>query len=211
MLARLRKSLMAFSFLSLSLPYFASAGLIGTTGMTYPFAERDALTEIEESAGKVNWQTLYSRERNRAENYRPSSLPTLPRAASNTVRSIDMTYTLDEDIPDPRQPGKVLYPKGFAFNPLEYLALPGAIVFLDASDKGQLEWLRSSPWWNDDAATIVLIGGDAKKIAKLAGRPTYFGDRKLVERLDIQAVPSVARQKGNTMIVEEIRVQDRHR
>lgn len=193
-----------FMVIVATFPALASARVMGTAGATYPIAEKDALTEIEEKARKVDWQGEFARAKSQADRFRPDDLKRLPRAAKHAVRAVDMTYTLEDDIPDPRNPGRSLYPRGFRFNPLDYLSLPGVIVFLDASDRRQVDWLRASPFAADEMATIVLTGGDIGNVENIAKRPVFYADGKLIERLDIRAVPSVARQNGRMIEVEEI-------
>ncbi len=43
-----------------------------------------------------------------------------------------MTFTLGNDIPDGK--GGVLYPKGYAFNPSNYLSLTSLLVVIDSDD-----------------------------------------------------------------------------
>lgn len=192
-------------FMLVAIPALASARVLGTVGATYPFAEKDALTEIEERAKQVDWRRVLARAARQPESLRPDEFRQLPKVRKHDVRSVDMTYTLDADIPDPRNPGRALYPRGFRFNPLDYMTLPGAVVFLDASDKRQVDWLKGSPHAADGLATIVLTGGDAGDVEKITKRPVFYAGR-LIDRLDIRAVPSVARQNGRMLEVEEIHV-----
>ena len=48
---------------------------------------------------------------------------------------VDMTYTLDRDIADEK--GNVVYPKGYTFNPLDYITYPGTLVILDGNSPTQ--------------------------------------------------------------------------
>lgn len=188
--------------LALLIPVVASAKSLGVVGKTYPFAEKDALAEIEEKAKQVNWSKHLSNLKTAVANYKPDA-PDLPRVIKNRARKIDPNYTLDLDIPDPRNPTRILYPKGFRFNPFQYFTLPGCIVFVNAADKKQLAWLKKSPFANDASTTILLTGGDAAKAEGLFSRPFTYASNAIVERLDIMAVPSAACQKGVDVEVYE--------
>ena len=112
---------------------------LGTVGRVYPVTEPDALAEIQEAARRVDWHTALDQEKTRAaiQRFRPNGLHSLPVAKADKVFQVNMTYTLASDIPDGK--GGVLYPKGFAFNPLDYGGLSGGLVIIDGSDSGQVE------------------------------------------------------------------------
>ncbi|WP_224962478.1 hypothetical protein [Geomonas subterranea] len=180
----------------------ASAKNLGVVGKTYPFAERDALAEIEERAKQVDWNKHLAKLKTDVARYKPE-LPDLPRVIADRVRRIDSTYTLDVDVPDPRDPSRVLYPKGFSFNPFQYFTLPGCIVFVDVGDKKQLAWLKKSSFAADASATILLTGGEAAKAEEMFSRPFTYASSSIVDRLNILAVPSAACQKGVEVEVHE--------
>jgi conjugal transfer pilus assembly protein TraW len=186
-------------------PVLASAGVIGTVGQTYPFAERDALTEVQEAAKKVNWKKLLAAAKEQARHYRPSMLE-LRRATVARKRQVDMSYTLDVDVPDPRDPSRILYPKGYSFNPLHFMTMPACVVFINAGDRAQRDWLISSPYGHDLLTPILLTGGDVDGIERALKRPVYSADSLLLERFGIEVVPSVACQNGDSLEVEEINV-----
>jgi len=71
----------------------------------------------------------------------------LPSALEDSIRTVDMTYTTEFDVPDGR--GNILYPKGYVFNPLEYVYLPNMLVFINGGKKDQVEWFNSSAYFND--------------------------------------------------------------
>ena len=189
-------------------PMIASAGVIGTVGRTYPFAERDALTEVQEAAKQVNWKKLLSDAKESARHYRPT-IPDIHRATAARKHLVEMSYTLDVDVPDPRDPSRVLYPKGFSFNPLQYMSMPACVVFVNTGDRAQRNWLISSLYGKDLLTPILLTGGDVDSIERVLKRPAYLADSVLLERFGIEAVPSVACQKGISIEVEEIDVDAR--
>lgn len=179
---------------------------LGAVGATYEISEPDALLEIEERAKQVNWDKVF--EKNKMEEmvrtYRPSDLRPLPRVTATRVYSVDMTYTLTQDIPDGR--GGVLYPNGFSFNPLQHLSLPNVLVFIDGSDPDQIAWFAASPYAKDKRATLLLTEGDYYDLMKKFRRPTYYATKNILSRMNVTAVPAVAVQKGSMIEVHEIEV-----
>lgn len=194
----------------IALPELVSAGIIGTVGLTYPFAERDALSEVEESAKQVNWKKILAEAKVQARRYKPK-ITVIPRAAAARKRQVDMSYTLDVDVPDPRDPSRVMYPRGYTFNPLQYMQIPGCVVFVNAGDRPQREWLIKKQAGRDLQTPIVLTGGDLESVQKAMKRPVFFADALLLERFGIEAVPAVACQNGAFLEVEEFEIEKDHR
>ena len=90
----------------------------GEVGRTWPIAEQDALTEIEAKARQVEWRKVL--ERKKVEAYQgPPDKGSLPRARRDRTVPVDLTYTTSIDVPDGK--GGILYPKGYTFNPLDYV------------------------------------------------------------------------------------------
>lgn len=181
----------------------AQAKELGTFGMTYRIAERDALTEIEERAKQVDWHKVL--DKRKVENFQgPPDRMRLPRAKRNRSFPVDMTYTTDIDVPDGK--GGILYPKGYTFNPLDYVAYPKTLVVIDGTDPEQVKWFAASEYDKRLDVTLLLTGGSFGAVSKRISRPLFYADRKIVERLKLQAVPSVVRQKGRIMEVTEVKL-----
>lgn len=187
---------------ALSVPAVATAKNLGVVGKTYPFAEKDALAEVEERVKQVDWDKQMANLKTGMVDFKPE-LVGLPKVIANRTRKIDPNYTLDVDVPDPRDPSRVLYPKGFQFNPFQFFTLPGCVVFFNADDKKQVSWFRKSSFSSDANATILLTGGDVAKMEEVLNRPVTYATSTLAERFDIMAVPSVACQKGAEVEVYE--------
>jgi conjugal transfer pilus assembly protein TraW len=179
-------------------PSFAK--VIGTDGATYPIVEKDALSEVEEAAARVDWSKMFN---DGAKNNQALKLQIdpLPIVAKTSVRTIKMSYTLEEDMPNPQDPTTTLYPKGFTFNPLDYSILPGKLVFIDGSNKDQVAWAKSL---KDDSAMVIVTGGDYNKVGAELKTIAYNADQKLIDMFKIKAVPTIVTQKGSELQVEEV-------
>ena len=180
----------------------AEAKTVGVLGKVYPIAERDALEEIEERARQVDWPSILAGER--PESFRPPNLVRLPRVNRGRSFLVDMTYTLDFDIPDGK--GGILYPKGYRFNPLDYIPFNQTLVIIDGDDSEQVEWLQGSPLAHRPDTLILLTGGNFAGVGEGLGRAVFYAMRPVIERFQLKGVPSVIRPKGRFMEVEEIEV-----
>lgn len=181
------------------------AKMLGTFGTTYRITERDALAEIEDRARQVDWNKVL--DKRKVENYQgPPDKVTLPRAKRDRSFPVDMTYTTEIDVPDGK--GGILYPKGYTFNPLDYVTYPKTLVVIDGADVDQVKWFASSEYDKRLDVTLLLTGGNFGVVSKRISRPLFYADRKIIERLKLKAVPSVIKQKGRVMEVNEILVPD---
>lgn len=187
-------------------PAVSYASAAGSAGAVYPIAERDALEEIQERVGKVDWNSHFERLKKSLKSYRPGNLYPLPKAKEDRIFAVDLTYTLEFDIPDGK--GGILYPKGYTFNPLDYAGLPNVLVFIDGEDRGQVEWFRRSEYAKNPGAMLLLTDGSYFSLSEKLHRPVFYATRQIVERFNLRAVPSVLYQKEKLVEVKEIGVKD---
>jgi conjugal transfer pilus assembly protein TraW len=184
----------------------ASANIkhLGVFGKIYTIAETDALQEIESKAASIDWQKVIQSNENleKLKNFKPKDISKLPKAIHDRTYLVDMTYTLDFDIPNGK--GGILYPVGYTFNPLDYMDYPRTLVVFDAADPEQIEWLEASAFAKDINTRLLITDGIYLKTRTRLSRHVYFAMPTIINRLQLQAVPSVIRQKGNKMEVTEI-------
>jgi conjugal transfer pilus assembly protein TraW len=195
-------SLCFFVFLFFASPVYSK--VIGTVGKTYPIAEPDALAEIEASAGKINMAEMVKQARDKAGNFKPDNPVSLVQAGKNSTFKVQMSYTLEFDIPDGK--GGVLYPKGYSFNPLDYVTYPGILVVIDGTVKEQVEWFKQSAYVNDIRAKLLITNGQYYDLAMELKRPVYFLTPEIAKAFNLQAVPCVVMQNGKFMEVREFYV-----
>lgn len=181
----------------------AIAKEIGVTGRTYAIAERDALDELEERSRKVDWQKHLKAIK--PGNYRPANLMVLPKARKTNTFLVDMAYTLENDIYNDK--GKLLYPKGYTFNPLDFIKYQKTLVVIDGDDSDQLRWFQTSSLKNRLDVSLFITQGASLEIAKKIKRPVYYATSPLIARFQLKALPSIVKAKGKNMEVEEIAVQ----
>ena len=201
---RFRAIVLTAIFICISGADVSFARHLGTVGNVYPVVEPDALAEIREAAARVDWEKAMDRQKKLAmiKNFRPGDLHPLPAAKADKSFLVDMTYTLDADIPDGK--GGVLYPSGFSFNPLDYVSLTSVLVVIDAGDRRQVDWFKASPYAEDYRTRLLLSGGDYYDLSEELDRPVFYLVDRVARRLQVAAVPSVIRQQGNMLQVQEV-------
>lgn len=181
----------------------AHAKELGSVGTTYGIAEKDALAEIEERAKGVDWGKALQLKP--IEEYDgPEDRVRLPRAGRDKAYAVDLTYTLTMDIPDGK--GGILYRQGYTFNPLEYVAFTKTLVVINGNDPDQVKWFASSEYKGRLDVMLLLTEGSYRKLGKKLDVPLFYADSTIIGRLRLEAVPSVVKQEGRSMMVTEVAV-----
>jgi conjugal transfer pilus assembly protein TraW len=191
------------AFIVMALPSNAAIHDLGTFGQTYPVAEQDALKEIKGRVAQVDWSKIFSRKKmeKAVQNYRPDT-PFLSRAREDAVKLVDMTYTLAFDIPDGK--GGILYPKGYTFNPLDYVNFENTLVIINGDDPDQVAWFMGSDYAGEFDSMLLLTGGSYYELGKKLERPVFYVTADIIRRFQLGAVPSIVHQKGRYMEVREV-------
>lgn len=203
--------MIVFSFVLLTvnllLPGVGQAKDLGTIGATYSISERDAVEEMQERAKQVDWQKLFDKKTNKdkLKKYHPKDLVLLPRAQRGRTRMVDMSYTLDFDIPDER--GNIIYPAGYTFNPLDYITYPRTIVIINGADREQVDWFKKAPYFKDSNAVLWITDGNYYDLSVELKRNVFYANSFIVQKFKLSYVPSVIKQKGNLLEVKEIDVE----
>lgn len=175
---------------------------LGKYGATYPVVEQDAIAQLKKAIAKYDWEKFKRKQKEKIKNFMPKDLVDLPAAGENKVFHVDMTYTLKEDIAG--TDGKVIYPKGYQYNPMEYVFMRRIIVFINGRDEKQIQWYKQSPYPADMRTMLLITDGSYLDIRKKLHTSTvYYANREIIERMGIKALPSVAVQKGTQLEVRE--------
>lgn len=163
-----------------------------TIGRTWPISEPDAMAEIEARASRV--PDLAGRFGPRS-GWSAMKTASLSPAQENRVRTLVPFYTVEEDIRLPD--GRLLYPKGFTFNPLEYVSLPQRLVIVHPRDLG---WAIAHARLSD---FILLTAGDAISLSEKAGRPLFILEQRVKDRLGLTVAPVIVAQEGKRLVLTE--------
>ncbi|HEM55680.1 MAG TPA: hypothetical protein ENO30_02835 [Thermodesulfobium narugense] len=132
--------------LGIVLLVFIISGISYADGKVYPIAERDFLSEIEEKAKKVE-PVVRKKIEEEERKFLESKGEILTKAKKSYSYYVDITYTLPEDImyyDRESNQWKVLYPKGYRFNPIDYVMVdPPPIVVFNACDKSEVDFVSN--------------------------------------------------------------------
>lgn len=177
---------------------------LGVVGTTYPIAEPDMLAELQGQVAKNNHARKQWHEQ--IKTYQPADLHNLPRATTDRTFQVDMTYTLNRDLTD--ADGKLIYPKGYSFNPLDYINFPGGIVVIDGADPEQVAWFKQTPYAENHQMKLLITDGLAPELIQTLQRPVFYLTEDIAKRLQLKAVPSLIFQREKRMHVQEINLTD---
>lgn len=180
-------------------PAFGVVTNLGVVGDVYQVVEPDIATELRQQAEQNRIDDNEFLER--VKTYQPEDLHQLPRATEDRTFLVDTTYTLDHDLVDGN--GKVIYPRGFTFNPLDYVSFPGGLLVIDWDDPSQIKWFRQTPYATDRRVRLLLAGGYAYKAIEQLKRSVFYLVDEIAERLQLAAAPSLVIQKNNMLQVQE--------
>lgn len=179
----------------------AAQATTSTIGRTWPIVEPDALSEIE---GKVASLPPIAGKFGARSGWTATHSAALGTVHRNAVRSVVPFYTLADDIRLPD--GRVLYPKGFTFNPLTYVRLPQRLIVVHAGEIGwALAEARPTDW-------ILLASGsspspDPIALSQKVGRPIYILEEAVRDRLALTVAPVIISQVGQKLMLEERSVE----
>jgi len=200
-----KPSVILISLLVISLSAQANAVIhnLGVFGREYPIAEKDAIEELKSRAAAVDWGQVFSPEKTEKaiKGYKPETI-SLPGVFENQKRLVDISYQLEMDIPDGK--GGILYPRGYVFNPLAYVNFSKTLVIINGDDARQVDWFTGSGHAGKMETLLLITDGSYYDLAQKLNRPVFYATSRIVQRLQLRAVPSVARQSGTYMEIEEI-------
>ena len=161
---------------------------LGQAGPVYPIVETSVRQRQEPN------QNL------RSHTFAPLSLPV---SLAEKEQHLDLSYTVPRDITDAE--GKVLFPKGYRFNPLEHRRFRTMIV-IDGSDAKQVGWAENLEDAADPMTRIVITRGDKTAVSRRFKRQVYRLHPQVAERYRIASVPAIVKQKGAVLAVTTIPV-----
>lgn len=192
--------ILIFGLLSVSL---ASGKNLGTIGKTYPIVELDLVEEIK--AG-LDYEKLAKVMAEQRRNYQAKDIHALPTVKRDRTFFVDMTYTLDHDIPG--ENGQIMYPRGLNWNPLDYVSLQGPLVVINSEDAKQVEWFLKSPYNKNRQIKLLISAGFAAPLMKQLDRPVFYLTKTIADRLQLAAAPCVITQNGKKMMVQEVKIDE---
>lgn len=200
------KYLSFYTFIFLAFPLGVQAITeLESAGAVYPVVEPDVRIEMKRKAAE-KWKQQQKEYRDKIHAYQPANLQQLPDAKQDRTFAVDMTYTLDRNLTDKN--GKVLYPIGYRFNPLEYMSLTIGLVVIDGADPAQVRWFKKSTYSSNHKMKLLLSGGYAQSLSSELNRAVFYLDKNIADRFQLVAVPCVVVQRNKHIQVTEFLMQE---
>lgn len=182
---------------------------LGKIGVVYPITEKDLVELIKErlaermESGEV--AKLHDDLKDKSKSYaaRPPGTD-LPQVEVYRAKAFDPSFVLENDIRDAN--GRLIYSAGTLVNPLNHKVWGRAWCFIDGDSEDQVNW--AVDFCGDDLKSKrILVKGDVLKVMESTGKRFYFDQGKvLIDHFKLKAVPSVIRQSGRVLYVEEFPV-----
>lgn len=176
------------------------------TGQAFPIIETDLLSTIEarlkraEATGELARTNEMFAKRVEAKVRRPTPVAGLSPATETRDWTYDPTVQLEHDIRD--QKGNLIGRAGQRINPLDFVAIRQALVFVDGDDADQIAWATSR--YTDLNAKIIFVSGSPIEEMANRKRRFYFDQEgKLTSRFGIEHTPAIVQQNGRVMRVSE--------
>jgi conjugal transfer pilus assembly protein TraW len=186
----------------------AHAKDLGVYGETFPIAEEDLLTLIQnrlktmEGDGSLAQVQQELAKKAAQKIRRPAPVKGLVKTHTPRQWFYDPSLTVDKDIKDPR--GHLIAAKGQVINPLETLSWGAPLLLFDGDDPEQVAWAEQE----HTLAKWVLVKGSPVDMEEKLKRPVYFDQAgMLAGKFAIMQVPCRISQKDKKLWVEELTVQ----
>jgi conjugal transfer pilus assembly protein TraW len=145
--------------------------------------------------------------------HEPVAVAGITRTTKARSYTFDPTYTLQEDIylPD----GNLLHAEGTKVNPLNHMDLNRKMLFIDARDVTQEEWLKDQiKNHNKDLRSkeeeliVILVSGRPLELQDRLGKEIYFDQNGVLSsRFGIKQVPALVTQEEKLLRIEEIEIK----
>lgn len=191
----------------------AFAGILSTVGPTYPIAEKDALTFIEErlkakeasgELAEIQKQAI-ARSMESIEN--PPPLKGITTVQERKSRLFDPTVVLARTVTDPQ--GRILVAAGTRINPLDYTPLSKRLLFIDGRDPVQVKAARGIVERDGFKVKPILVAGSWLKTMRSWKVQVYYDQAgRMTQRFAITRVPAIVRQDGKRLLIEEVPPKD---
>lgn len=187
-------------------PMRSEARDYGQAAQPFPVIEPDLLATIEarlkqaEATGELARTNEMFAKRVEAKVRRPTPIAGISPAIAVREWDYDPSVRLERDIRD--QKGNLIASAGQTLNPLDFVAVKQALVFIDGDDAGQIAW-ATGRYTELSAKIIFVIGSPIDQMTSRKRRFYFDQEGELTSRFGIEHTPAVVRQKGRVMRVTE--------
>lgn len=178
-------------------------------GTTYQITEKDFLKDIQEKLQAAQKDGKLAKFQNDLKTQMatsvnsPKGVESITKASANREWFFDPSVSKPTDLAD--QTGKVFYRAGTKVNPLDYISMTQALIFIDGDDETQVKWALKQHKQLKSKAKIILIRGKIIDLMRLKKVRLYFDQGgNLTNKFSIKAVPAVVEQEGKMLKVREV-------
>ncbi len=188
----------------ISLQPEASGKDLGVWGKLYEIREPDMLSYIKNKTRRIDIETLRKEITSRIEktHHALSSVSlNVPTATEQRVRYVDPSVKITSPVYDLF--GRKIFSAG-TVNPLDYISLSKDILVLQ---EDQIQTTLAEMGGERKNLILILTDGDAERSSLQAGQSVYRTSRLILQRLQIEKVPSLVTQDGQKLRVQEIVVK----
>jgi conjugal transfer pilus assembly protein TraW len=175
----------------------AEAKDAGVFGPTYPIAEEDAIDQIKHSLAKVDPEVIRKRLKDHFIE-EGEVLLYVPQTSKATNRYIEPQAILSGDLKDAE--GKVLFPKGHLYNPIEKMIGKRVYLVADGTDPRQIAWIKDA--LKESPAKILITKGNVFTLASQLKTMVYPAKKEILEALQVSSIPTKVTQEGKILHVE---------
>ena len=183
---------------------------LGNYGNLFTIIEKDIRLVWQErlktlkDTGELERLEKVVKKRVAAHVIHPKPLALHPSEKSRTFL-LDPTVTLTADITGIK--GEVIASKGTRLNPLQHLHYAKTLIFFNADDPHQQQWVKHH--YQDYAfVKFILTGGNLKKAYQDFGRVYFDIQGTLSHKFHLQQVPAVVSQEGFYWRIREVGASD---
>lgn len=181
---------------------YADSGVREVLGPTYSINETDLISVIQKRLGqKQKSGELAKIQKDYIAKYKdaienPEPTKGMQRALKSRRYYFDPSIIARTNISD--SSGKIIVPAGTSINPLDYVSMSGAKIFIDARDKAQVQFALQANEYYAGNARIILTGGSYMDfMRKHKVRVFYDSHGTIVGRFGIKYLPAVVTQPAN--------------
>jgi conjugal transfer pilus assembly protein TraW len=193
------RSIIAFSLILALAPHAMALQVLEGQGRAYPIGEESQSRKIIREYQKQAQTRTAPEELEKKWVVRLGKKPWA--ALEDTTRIVDISYTVPFDIAD--ENGKVLIPKGYVYNPLAKINMTSLIV-IDGENEEHIQWARQKQK-ELKRAKILISRGSFMRVMREKKLRVYHLDDRIMERMQIHAVPCIVVQKGPYLEIREYR------
>ena len=193
---------MKFLFLLVLLSSFLYAKDFGIIQHTFPIVEENLITVLKKRLLSIQDNPLVSKKAVLKEMVTNPKGFILPNAKKFHIFMYDPTYTIEKDIKT--HDGKLLYKKGFQFNPLKNIDHLGGLLIFDGANLAHIHWAlkqSSSFKW-------IITNGKPLSLEKKYQKPVYFDQNSaIIHQLSITALPARITKCGLLLKIEQVVIE----